>query len=378
MLQAVSLVASLAILLWSLGLSSIGQVQAASLTSVSDTLSDSDPGFVSNHVIRFTIPTGSSGLAAGEAVTTTFPLGFNISTSSVDYTDVDFLINGVHQTLGHSPAGATWGATTSNQELAIRSGTGTLSADDEVVIYVGTNASSGADATDQQVTNHSSTGSYEVTVETPVDSGSTQIVLLDDVTVSAQVDTVFTFSVSGFTTQSGIAVNGTSTTATSTATAIPFGTLSASRIVTAAQRLNVSTNAGSGFVVTVQHDGDLRSATGADINGFADGSYTNTPSNWASPSAEVGTTTTYGHMGLTSSDDLNGDEFVGCGQAATGGCWVSASTTPRQVFEHNGVADGLTADIGSTTVGYQVEISALQEAADDYENVLTYIATPTF
>jgi hypothetical protein len=31
-----------------------------------------------------------------------------------------------------------------------------------------------------------------------------------------------------------------------------------------------------------------------------------------------------------------------------------------------------------TEVGYKIEITPLQEAADDYTTTLTYIATPTF
>jgi hypothetical protein len=44
---------------------------------------------------------------------------------------------------------------------------------------------------------------------------------------------------------------------------------------------------------------------------------------------------------------------------------------------HNGPSDGLTADIGTTTVAYTVGITALQEAGD-YSNTLTYICTPTY
>jgi hypothetical protein len=45
---------------------------------------------------------------------------------------------------------------------------------------------------------------------------------------------------------------------------------------------------------------------------------------------------------------------------------------------HTGPSDGFTAGQGATRVGYQIEISALQEAGDDYSTTLRYIATPTF
>ena len=127
------------------------------------------------------------------------------------------------------------------------------------------------------------------------------------------------------------------------------------------------------FVVTVQNSGNLLSSNGADIDGFIDGAYTNTPALWASPTNNIANENTWGHWGITSSDDINTSEF------STGGTkFVSASTTARQIFGHTGPADGTTANIGSTTVGYKIQITPLQEAADDYSTTLTYIATPVF
>jgi hypothetical protein len=300
----------------------------------------------------------------------TFPDGFNISTSSVATTDIDMSVGGSDQTLvdGGTEGSGNWGVYFSGQDLTFTSGggTATATANDVIVILVGTNASGGVN----QVTNNYNAGSYEFSITAGSDTGTSRVVNHDDVNVTAAVDTIFNFSVSGFST-AGVAVNGTSTTATSTATAIDFGTLTPNVITTAAQRLNVTTNASNGFVVTVQQSQDLRSATGADIDGFANGEYTDTPIAWRAPSSTVGQEETYGHWGLTSSDDLNSSEFAS-------DKWVAASTTPRQVFENNGVADGTTASVGSTTVGYQIEIGSLQEAADDYSTTLTYVATPTF
>ena len=371
MLQAVSFIASLAILLWSLGLPSFERAQAAALTSVSNTLTDSDLGVVSNHTITFTTPTG---VLNGETIVVTFPNGFNISTSSVDSTDIDVATTSDFSVAADCTGAEEVGASISGQDLTLTfcaGDGGSVPANGTTTIEIGTNATFGTTG-DQQVTNHGTAGSYEFNITAGgSDAGATRVVILDDVVVTAEVDTIFDFTVSGFSTQTGIDVNGTSTTATSTATAIPFGTLTANQIVTAAQRLNVSTNASNGFVVTVEQSGDLMSATGADINGFQDGAYTNTPAAWAAPSASIGSPDTYGHWGLTSADDLNTDEFGS-------NLWVAASTTPRQIFENDGPADGSTANIGSTTVGYQVEVSSLQEAADDYSTTLTYIATPTF
>jgi hypothetical protein len=66
--------------------------------------------------------------------------------------------------------------------------------------------------------------------------------------------------------------------------------------------------------------------------------------------------------------------------------FVAVLDTPQVVFGHNGPSDGTTTgagtaaddDVSVTEVGYKIEITPLQEAADDYTAVLTYIATPTF
>ena len=123
--------------------------------------------------------------------------------------------------------------------------------------------------------------------------------------------------------------------------------------------------------MTVEESQNLLSSTGADIDNFANGVTSATPVVWSAPTNSITQENTWGHWGLTSSDDLNADEF---GAAL----FVAASSSPRQVFHHNGPADGTTASVGSTTVGYKIEITPLQEAADDYTTTLTYIATPTF
>src|SRR5690606_27107150 len=105
--------------------------------------------------------------------------------------------------------------------------------------------------------------------------------IIDNVVVTAAVSTTFEFTVSSI--DAAETVNGEATTVASTATTIPFGTLAAGTPVTIGQRLNVSTNAAEGFVVTVEQDGNLLSSNGADIDGFIDGTYTDTPTAWVPP-----------------------------------------------------------------------------------------------
>jgi hypothetical protein len=328
--------------------------QAANLIEVSDTLTDSGPSALSGHLFSFEIPTGST-VGAGDDVVITFPAGF-ADVNTVVSGDLTVRIDGgAPVAIGNFAAGAT-----------------TLTFDN-----VGSTAGQviTVELAPGVVTNPGAIGSYEFLITTQNgDTGRTRVAIVDYVTVTAVVDTSFDFTVAGLATSTGI--NGTSTTGSTTATEIPFGTLAAGTVYTMAQELTVSTNAINGFVVTVEQDGNLRSSTGADIDGFIDGGYDDTPQAWQAPSNSLLDEDTWGHWGLTSDDsNLNANEFnVGGG----GDRWVAASTTPREVFSHTGPADGTTQDYGLAKVGYQVEITALQEAADDYQTTLMYIATPTF
>jgi hypothetical protein len=205
-----------------------------------------------------------------------------------------------------------------------------------------------------------------------LDAGDTRVAIIDDVVVTAAVATSFTFTISGV--PSGVQVNGVTTSTTTSATAIGFGILptAANSSTTAAQRLNVSTNAVNGFTVTVKQDQNLTSTAGTDIDVFANGTGTAAPTAWSAPSNTLGSEDTYGHFGLTSDDDINSNEY---GTALFVG---NFATTARAVFHNSGPADGATANIGSTTVAYRIAIGSLQEAGNDYTNTLTYVATPVF
>jgi len=351
--RVVAMLVACAMVLLSVG--AYTTAQAANLIDVKDTLTDSGPSAQSGHLFSFEVPAGST-VGAGDDVVITFPSGFT-GVNTVVSGDLTVRINaGAPVAIGNFAAGA--------QTLTFDN-VGSTAGD---VITV--------ELAPGNVTNPAVVQSYEFLITTQNgDSGRTRVAIVDYVTVTAIVNTTFDFVVSGLATSS--AVNGTSTTGSTTATQIAFGVLNADQIYTMAQELTVETNAINGFVVTVQQDGNLQSSTGADIDGFVDGAYTNTPTAWAAPTNSLLLENTWGHWGLTT-DDQNlsaGDEFnVGSG----GDRWVAASTTPRQIFWHNGPADGVTQNFGSATIGYQVEVSPLQEAADDYNTTLMYIATPTF
>jgi len=82
---------------------------------------------------------------------------------------------------------------------------------------------------------------------------------------------------------------------------------------------------------------------------------------------------TYGHFGLTSDDSTLSDSDPFGASLYKG----FNNTDPIEVMYNSGPADGLTTDVGTTTVAYTVEINAMQESGD-YANTLTYVCTPTY
>jgi hypothetical protein len=374
-LQATAAIVGMAIILWSLGLPSFHFAEAANVTSFSDTLTDSAPSVASNHTITFKTPTG---VGAGQTIVITFPSGgsnFNLSTIKAE--DIDLATTSNYAIQNGAASGATWGVATTSSSITLTSGTGTIGANATVTIKIGTNATFGTTGTHRIV--NPTTGSYEISVTAGAsDSGKTRVAIVNNVLVTARVDTLFTFSVAG--TAKNTVVNTADTTGgATTPTAIPFGTINAGTASTAAQLLSVTTNARGGFVVTVTAGSQLVSSNGADIDGFKDGAYTSTPVAWAAPTATLGSENTYGHWGITTDDgDMTAGHTNPFLAGSGGNRYVSASTTPVEVFRNYGPANGAGRGVGTTTVGYKIERSALQEAADDYQATLTYVATPVF
>lgn len=343
---------------------------AANVTSFSDTLSDSTASTTANHTILFTLP---SGMLANHTIDLDFPAGFWVP-SAMDFEDMDLVIVGTGDaTLAGANGAGTWGATVTSGaggSFQITAPTdGGVGSSTSFILRIGDHATSSGNAA-EQIENPAATNTpYEIDMTTNWDSGHTQVAIVDNVRVTAIVNTTFIFTVSGTTTGSTINGSPTTTTHDSTSISLPYGVLSAGTSELLGQDLTVETNAANGFVVTVEATGPFDSSTSADIDWFDNGTYVTTPSPWGAPDGTLGSEETYGHWALTSDDD----DFSG-----TQDRWISPSTSPQTIFAHNSVSDGLTDNIGRTSVGYQTEITSLQEAGDDYETTLIYIATPTF
>lgn len=231
------------------------------------------------------------------------------------------------------------------------------------------------------VTNPSVIGSYGFYIYNKEVGGvikeqaSFRVAIINNVLVTASVESTLIFSILGMATSSEI-VNGATLTGSSTANSMAFGILIPGAQKTLGQKLKVATNATGGFTVTVQQNHNLVSSGGADIDSFNNGvEATTTPLAWGAnpPTSILGQEMTYGHFGLTSQDASlsDGDPF---GATLYKGF---NNTDPIEVMYNDGPADGLTPDIGTTTIAYSIQISAMQESGD-YSNTLTYVCTPTY
>jgi len=359
--------------------------QAASLTVVKDTISDSDLGVVANHTITFTL---SKYIPVSGKIVLDFNDSFSVA-GMLDYTDIDMASSTGEYTLAATAgtgAGSALGVATSTGEVITITfnDTDEIATSTVITIEIGTHATT-AETGDKQITNPPSAASYDINIATQnassvqIETADARVAIIDDVVVTATVSATLTFTVSAVgSKETNQGVNGAWNDATSTATTLAFGTLTVNSSSTMAQDLAVTTNASDGFTVNIFQDQNLTSAGSDDIDCFQDSScvaYTSA-SAWAAPAGTLNTEGTYGHFGITSQDATLGTT---CANDYYGNdLWAGLTgTTQAEVMCHTGAADGSTADKGATRVGFNIEISALQEAGD-YTNTLTYIATPTY
>jgi hypothetical protein len=379
-----SLLLVVAVFLWSIGAPLFfGRAHAASLTQVSDVLSYSGLGSPSGHYITFTsnaqVVAGQTIVYQLDPVTSAFTEAFDPATSTNFSVRVGSTTYQVVNTCTAGPQFSAIGnynnGTNENLQLTLCP-TNNIPATTTIALSVATTT-----ASTKAWTNPSSAGSYRILIGgTQPNSGETRVVALPVITLTASVNTSFTFTVTGLATSTSLFGQYATTTGSTTPTAIPFGTLASTTgngSTTLAQLLNVTTNARNGFVVTVQENQPPTSSTGATIDLFKNGATTSIPELWAAPSAQLDVPSTYGHFGVTSDDgDLNSDEFGNV--PGTPSRWAGNIDVPRSVFSHTGPSDGTTQNKGKAIVGYRIQISDLQEAGTDYTNTLIYVATPTF
>jgi hypothetical protein len=193
----------------------------------------------------------------------------------------------------------------------------------------------------------------------PIDNATVTFILTNASTLTLTVDQTLSFTVNAV--ASAQSCNGTTTTAASTATTIPFGTVTAASNAIVCQDLQAATNATSGYTISARY-------TAAPTNSLAQTIASHTGTNAAPTTFSAAGTEAYGY---TTNDATLGtgtaNRFTNPSQN-----WAAMTTTNAEVaFEAAGVT--------STTyrVGHQVGI-ALTTDPGTYSTTVIYTCTPVY
>ncbi len=331
---------------------------AASLNTLSDTLSSVKVNTLSDHTIQFVTP---SGVAASQNISITFPNGWNLG--SLGATSTDFATSTSASCSGFTDAlltngtasGLNWGVATTSQSITITSGTAVIPANRCVQIKLGSNAISQASGT-SQITNPSSATSSILTIGgTFGDTGiiTVNIITDDTVAMTGTVNQSLSFVISTSTIYFGVLGSGGAKFASSTNT-------SGDTSETIAHTLAVGTNAPSGFTLSVRGQTltSLQSASNT-INaiGLSAASSTNAIEQFGFRATEAGGT------GVSVASPYNFATSYGYSATATTSATLATGSgaTPTSTF----------------SLRYVTNIAAVTEAGT-YAANLVYVATANF
>ena len=332
-------------------------VHAASLSSLSDAQSSVKISTLSDHTIQFVTPTG---ISAGQSISITFPSGYATGTFAVANLDLATSTSATcsgftDATLQAGAAsGLTWGTSQATGTIYITSGTAVIPANRCVQIEIGSNATSGATGV-SQITNPSSPGAYVISIIAGADTGSiSEYILTDDtVAMTGIVPQSLTFTISTTTIYFGNLSSGSAKFASSTNT-------SGDTLETVAHTLGVSTNAASGFTLTVKGQTLTSQQNPSNTISFIGGTYASSTAG----SEQFGIRATEsGGTAVTVDPTFSGATSYGYDGTAT----TSAT-----------FATGAGATLTSTlSLRYVANISAITEAGT-YAANLVYVATANF
>ncbi len=382
----------LLLLISSLGIYfSLGTTKAAALTSVRDILSSSQPGATSTHQITFVHQSGIAQANGDKTITIEFDTsGTSFDLTGVTTTDIDFAVGSSNNCdtatyTEYDVAGATstgaWGVvvntTTDTMTLTYPSNsTTTITANRCVRVKVGGNATFRATGANNITNPAKSAGVgtsdvYTIAVAgTSADSGNTLVAIIEGVSVSATVAESLTFTITGVVDTSCIQGKGGSgySSASTTSSTVPFGTLTADTFVQGCQDILVKTNAPSGFNLTTRTSSSLINANNNSIpDTDCDGEDCTTTA------ATTWTTATDSGFGYTcdpggTTDACNAD--------------FSTSTVFRPFSSSTAISVAssatATAAAGKTQrILYKIAVDSAQQAGV-YNTTVTWVASPSF
>ncbi len=342
-------------------------VNAASLTTVKDTLTRIEQAQTADHTVQWTLPGGASSFVAGDKARVDFPANFVTSTES-GWVAGDFTYNdGTSRTIVAVGASPSCSAGANNITVQIDS------ANDQFIITACASFTANSSAnvsftidgttTDGTLTNPSSPETSVVAIVgddqgdgfgSNDDTASLAIPIIadDTVTITATVDPTITFSISD--------------------TAISFGTLSsgAARYATGdgtststdpsggAHNLQISTNATSGYIVTYKGATLTSGANTIDVPGtFINNDANGTPGQEEfalSVNRQTGTGTVAANYQYTDPD------------------WDFDANTTTTIYTQTAATNTETLEIH-----YLANIAGATQAGT-YTTDVTYIATGTF
>ncbi len=342
---------------------------SGTLTSKSVTLSNSEPSTQSNYTFSFT--TGSSATlnvidfqyATTPSGGITVPTGLVLTSATLSTT---------------TGIGTGWSlASTSGGELSITNATPQVvggSTAVTVAFQTITNPQIGGASGCTEANSNANTGTCFARVATYtgtttlVDSGSASYELVSPTTASVTVDPALTMVLAGL--ASGTVTSGGTLTATSTYNTLPFGNITANQSALAGQSVTVTTNALSGYTVSMAMTTGMTGTSGKVLQPFeANSASWATPVAWTAPTGSNLTTpgsTTASFIGANTSDTRVS------GWSSPTGKWAPVDSTYNTVDESTAPDNGTTVNIT-----YQVETDVYQPA-DTYTGTLQYNAVATY
>jgi hypothetical protein len=327
-------------------------VFAASLTSISDTVSDLTAGASANHTISFTTPTG---VASGETIILTFTSTATAPTihASLTYTDIDVLDDGVDLTLAATPSGATAGVVrTSATVITFTNGSSAIAAGSVVTFKIGTHATNQSTGV-YAITNGTAGTTYLSVTGNFGDTGVLSMPIISNgvVSISAEVLPTLSFTIS----DNAIYFGNLSASTTCFAQGTDPGNVTCpTTSETESLNITAATNSTSGYTVTVQ---------GATLT-----SGLNTITALGSNTAASAGSEQFG-LRITHS---GGNGAVTVPYAASGYAYTGTASTPAQI-----ASSSVATTTDTYSLRYLANITSVTEAGS-YSTSHTFVATANF
>ncbi len=338
-------------------------IAAGGLTSASVALSDPVPSATSSYTFTGSSVDTSTAILCVKVVWSTTsggdtaPAGFSGASGSVDAVSSSLVNN-----------------TSTNWSLAKSDGT---SSSGQNNIYQYTNSAAGFTPTSSPrtfvlsgITNPSTPDtSYFFKINTygntncsssPIDFATVMFINTNGSTLSLTVDDSLSFTVGGV--NSGQSCGGGTTGQTSTATTIPFGSVTSGANVIVCQDLQAATNATNGYTISARYTAKPTSG-GDDIDDVSPGTNAS-PNTFSSAGTEA--------YGYTTDDQTLGTGTANRFYNGSTYSWAAMTTSNEEVaYESSGV-------INTTyRIGHQVGV-ATTTAAGSYSTTIIYTCTPVY